>query len=311
MTSPSSLFTHLPLPSKSKPPTTLPPFLYGTAWKKDHTTPLVQTALQNTFTAIDTACQPRHYREDLVAAGIRQHLSSPNNKNKLTRSDIYIQTKYTSIGGQDPNNIPYNPKASLTEQVQQSVATSLRNFTVNNEQPYLDALILHSPMPTMGQTLEIWSALEQYVPDRIRHLGISNTDLQTLMALYDTARIKPSIVQNRFYADTKYDVAIRKFCGERGMAYQCFWTLSANPGLLRSEVVMDVARNLQIEPANALYCLVLGLGNTVVLNGTTSVEHMRGDWEGVRRVREFAEGDREGWEDVMRRFRGVIGERVD
>lgn len=166
-------------------------------------------------------------------------------------------------------------------------------------------------MPSMHETLEVWRTLEQYVPNKIRNLGISNTNLYTLMELYERASIKPSVVQNRFYTDTKYDIAVRRFCAERGMVYQSFWTLSANPQLLRSDIVQEVARNLRIEPTNALYCLVLGLGNTVILNGTKNEEHMRADWEAVSKVREFAEENRETWEDFMKSFRGIIGERLE
>ena len=50
----------------------VPRFLYGTAWKKGNTAELVTEALRAGFTGIDTACQPKHYREDLVGAGIRK-----------------------------------------------------------------------------------------------------------------------------------------------------------------------------------------------------------------------------------------------
>lgn len=305
----SSLFNHLTLSGRSL--TLLPPYIYGTAWKKDLTAPLVHQALANGFTAVDTACQPRHYREDLVGEGIRKFLASSSNTAKLKRSDLYIQTKFTSIHGQDPNNIPYNAKASLAEQVRQSIETSLRNFMISNdEEPYLDSLVLHSPMPSMHETLEVWAALESYVPNKIRNLGISNTNLYTLMELYERASVKPAVVQNRFYAATKYDIAVRKFCAERGIVYQSFWTLTANPQLLRSGVVQNVARNLQMEPANALYVLVLGLGNTVILNGTKTKEHMEGDWAAIAKVRKFAEKDGEKWAEVVRDFRRLIGEVV-
>ena len=50
----------------------IPRFVYGTAWKKERTTELVTEAIRNGFTGIDTACQPKHYREDLVGEGIRK-----------------------------------------------------------------------------------------------------------------------------------------------------------------------------------------------------------------------------------------------
>jgi len=32
------------------------------------------------------------------------------------RSDLFIQTKFTSVDGQDRNNIPYDPRAALEDQ---------------------------------------------------------------------------------------------------------------------------------------------------------------------------------------------------
>jgi hypothetical protein len=41
----------------------IPWIVYGTAWKKERTAGLVEQAVLAGFRAIDTACQPRHYRE--------------------------------------------------------------------------------------------------------------------------------------------------------------------------------------------------------------------------------------------------------
>ena len=41
----------------------MPRLIYGTAWKKEATTPLVVTAVLAGFRGIDTACQPKHYHE--------------------------------------------------------------------------------------------------------------------------------------------------------------------------------------------------------------------------------------------------------
>ena len=42
----------------------------GTAWKKERTVELVIAAVRSGFRAIDTACQPKHYREDLVGEAL-------------------------------------------------------------------------------------------------------------------------------------------------------------------------------------------------------------------------------------------------
>ena len=42
------------------------PLLYGSAWKEDQTAMNVVDAVLAGFRGVDTACQPQHYREDLV-----------------------------------------------------------------------------------------------------------------------------------------------------------------------------------------------------------------------------------------------------
>lgn len=64
----------------------IPVFLYGTAWKKDRTADLVYQALSNGFTGVDTAAQPKHYREDLVGEGIRRAIS----EGKVKRENLYV-----------------------------------------------------------------------------------------------------------------------------------------------------------------------------------------------------------------------------
>jgi diketogulonate reductase-like aldo/keto reductase len=71
-----------------------------------------------------------------------------------------------------------------------------------------------------------------------RSLGISNTyDIRVLRQLFSEARVKPTVLQNRFYADSGYDEEIRQFCAENGIAYQSFWTLTANPHILKTYFV--------------------------------------------------------------------------
>src|ERR1700685_3899683 len=131
----------------------VPRIIYGTAWKKAATENLVSLAIQNGFRGIDTACQPKHYEEARVGAGVAASMSKG-----LTRPDLYLQTKFTSLSGQDPNRIPYDPKAPLPDQVAESIAASLKNLQTD----YLDCVLLHSPMPTMALTLSVWSTLESY-----------------------------------------------------------------------------------------------------------------------------------------------------
>jgi diketogulonate reductase-like aldo/keto reductase len=240
--------------------------LYGTAWKKQRTESLVSEALASGFRGIDTACQPKHYNE----AGVGDAVAA----SALDRAQLYLQTKFTSLGGQDPNRIPYDPDAPLAEQVAQSVEVSLRNLQTN----YLDCLVLHSPMRKMQDTEEVWQAMQVSVASGVvRRLGISNCyDLSVLKQLQEWADIKPAVVQNRFYAETDFDVDIRAFCREHGIVYQSFWTLTANPHVLAHEQTMGLAAKYHVSPAQVLFRYLTEI-DVVPLSGTKSPVHMRED----------------------------------
>jgi diketogulonate reductase-like aldo/keto reductase len=195
----------------------------------------------------------------------------PARNGNLARADLYLQTKFTPVSGQDPAPIPYNPKAPLPDQVRQSFATSLRNLQTD----YLDGLLLHSPLPSARQTLEVWQAMESLVDLRsVRQLGISNCyRLEQLEALYDSARIKPAVVQNRFHADTGHDREIRAFCRQHRLIYQSFWTLTANPHILAHRAVTGLASKHRRTPAQILFRYLTQI-EVVPLTGTRTETHM-------------------------------------
>jgi hypothetical protein len=75
------------------PPTEMPTLIYGTAWKKDRSAELVYTALKAGFRAVDTAAQPKHYREDLVGDGVRKAIAEGIAK----REELYVSTSDSFI----------------------------------------------------------------------------------------------------------------------------------------------------------------------------------------------------------------------
>jgi diketogulonate reductase-like aldo/keto reductase len=246
-----------------------PRIIYGTAWKTTATERLVRTAIQQGFRGIDTACQPKHYSEAGVGAGVAACLSA-----ELTRADLYLQTKFTPPSGQDPMRIPYDPLAPLATQVAQSFAASLGNLQTD----YLDCLILHSPLGNAEQTMDVWRAIESLVDvGAVRQPGISNCyELGQLKALYNSARVKPAVVQNRFYAETGYDVEIRAFCKQQQIVYQSFWALTANPHILAHAAVTSLASKYGRTPEQILF-RYLTQSDVVPLTGTRSETHMRED----------------------------------
>jgi diketogulonate reductase-like aldo/keto reductase len=251
----------------------VPRILYGTAWKKSDTESLVRTAIRLGFRGIDTASQPRYYHEPGVGAGVAACLrNGPARDGNLARDDLYLQTKFTPLSGQDPASIPYDPKAPLAEQVRQSFAVSLRNLQTD----YLDGLLLHSPLASARQTLEAWQAMESLVDvGGVRQLGISNCYRpEQLEALCNSARIKPAVVQNRFHADSDYDREIRAFCRQHRLIYQSFWTLTANPHILAHGTVASLASKHRRTPAQILFRYLTQI-EVVPLTGTRTETHMR------------------------------------
>ncbi|HEX6994306.1 MAG TPA: aldo/keto reductase [Gammaproteobacteria bacterium] len=247
-----------------------PPILYGTAWKQERTQPLVERAIELGFRGVDTAAQPKHYDEAAVGRAIAALIA----RGVVARDALYVQTKFTPYPGQDPLRVPYDPKAPLAAQVAQSFASSLENLQTD----YVDSLVLHSPMRDAESLAEVWTAMEAIAEEgAARQLGISNCySLAYLEHLWSTAKIKPAVVQNRFYAATGYDVDVRSFCAEHGMVYQSFWTLTANAELLASPELLRPAARLGRTPAQILFRYLAHEG-VVPLTGTQSEAHMRED----------------------------------
>jgi diketogulonate reductase-like aldo/keto reductase len=211
------------------------------------------------------------FSEDLVG----QALIELQTKHNIPRKDLFIQTKFTGIRGQDQSKpLPYDPRAPMSEQVRQSFATSLKNLQTE----YIDSLVMHSPMQSHDLTMQVYREFETFVDEgRVKQLGISNLyDLSELKRLYADARHKPSVIQNRFHAETQFDSDIRQFCREKNIFYQSFWTLTANPHILSHSLVQRLAQERHGTPAQVFFRFLLDIGLTP-LTGTTDEKHMKED----------------------------------
>lgn len=247
----------------------MPKIIYGTAWKKERTSTLVEAALRSGFRGVDTACQPKHYSESLVGEALlnMQHEG-------IKREDIFIQTKFTPIDGQDPQETPYDPNATLSEQVRQSFTVSKQNLHTH----YIDSLVLHSPYNRFEDLMEVWHTMESFVQKgEVGQLGISNCySLEVLQYLYDESQIKPAILQNRFHAKADYDKEIRQWCDRHNVIYQSFWSLTANPKIVLGETLDVISRKYQKSPAEIWFAF-LRENRIIPLVGTSSSQHMSED----------------------------------
>ena len=253
-------YNHVPIPS----------WMYGTAWKKEATTRLVQLAVETGFTAIDTANQLIHYEEALVGEALLALAGRG-----IKRESLFLQTKFTPANGQD-HRTPYDVKADLTTQVKQSFDSSLAHLHTD----YLDSYVLHGPYVRHGlgaADWEVWAAIEGlYESGKTKMIGVSNVSAEQLALLCERARHKPMVVQNRCYAALGWDRDVREICRAHGLIYQGFSLLTANRGVLVEPEVRAIARRFQTGVAQVIFRFAMQIG-MLPLTGTTNPQHMKED----------------------------------
>ena len=249
---------------------TIPPFMYGTAWKKGATSGLVQSAVSSGFTAIDTANQLIHYNEALVGEALLAL-----DKQGIKRESLFLQTKFTSVNGQD-HRTPYDASADITTQVRQSFDSSLSHLHTD----YVDSYVLHGPYSRGGlgeEDWEVWAAFEGiYQSQRTKIIGISNVDARQLALLCEKAATKPMVVQNRCFAALGWDKEVREICKAHHIIYQGFSLLTANPEVLWQPEIGEMARRLGTGPVQVIFRFAVQIG-ILPLTGTTNEQHMKED----------------------------------
>ena len=248
----------------------VPSFMYGTAWKKDATTQLVQQAVAAGFTAIDTANQLIHYQEALVGEALLALATQGTPRERL-----FVQTKFTPVNGQD-HRTPYDAQADLTTQVKQSFDSSLAHLHTD----YLDSYVLHGPYARRGLSdadWEVWGAIENlYAAGTTRMIGISNVSADQLRLLCERATHKPMVVQNRCYAALGWDRDVREICRAHGIIYQGFSLLTANRDIFSDPDVRTMAAKYGMGLAQLVFRFAMQMG-MLPLTGTTNQQHMAED----------------------------------
>jgi diketogulonate reductase-like aldo/keto reductase len=252
-------------------PAPVPEFLYGTAWKEDRTPALTELALRMGFRGIDTANQRRHYFE----AGVGQGLAAAYRAGIVTRADLFLQTKFTYQGGQD-HRLPYDPRADLSTQVAQSMASSLEHLGTD----HVDSYVLHGPASGYGWSdddAEVWAAMvKERAAGRTRLLGVSNVSLRHLQQMAASGAEAPGFVQNRCFARLGWDRDVRALCRDRKIVYQGFSLLTANPEVLGHPLVATIAARNKATRAQVVFRFAQAVG-MLPLTGTTDAEHMQQD----------------------------------
>ena len=246
----------------------IPNFMYGTAWKKEDTDRYVQAAVQSGFRAIDTANQLIHYHEAQVGEALLA-LSSQG----ITRDQLFLQTKFTPVSGQD-HRTPYDPMAPVGEQLVQSFESSLEHLHTD----YIDSYVLHGPYGRWEleqEDWDVWTALENlYQAGRAKMIGVSNVQAIQLQLLCELANVKPMVVQNRCYAALGWDQAVREICRDHDVVYQGFSLLTANRGVLHDPEVGAIAKRCNTGPAQVIFRFAQQV-SMLPITGTTNTQRMK------------------------------------
>jgi len=249
----------------------IPIFLYGTAWKEERTAALTELAIRSGFRGIDTANQRKHYFEE----GVGQALAAVYRAGVVQRNDLFLQTKFTYLRGQD-QRLPYDPNAPLSKQVEQSFSSSCQHLDTD----HIDSFVLHGPSSNyewVEADAEVWEAMRrERDAGRTRLLGVSNVGIWHLQQMEASACELPAFVQNRCFASTGWDREVRQFCSNREITYQGFSLLTANRELWRDAEFEALAATFEATPAQIIFSFARAVG-MLPLTGTSDEQHMRQD----------------------------------
>jgi diketogulonate reductase-like aldo/keto reductase len=145
---------------------------------------------------------------------------------------------------------------------------------------HVDSYVLHGPASGHGWSgadAEVWAAMvEQRDVGRTRLLGVSNVSLRHLETMAAAGVELPRFVQNRCFARLGWDREVRAFCAERGIVYQGFSLLTANPEVLRHPLIGGIAARLGATPAQVVFRFAQAVG-MLPLTGTSDADHMKQD----------------------------------
>jgi alcohol dehydrogenase (NADP+) len=225
-------------------------------------------ALEAGFRHFD--CAERYRNESEVGEALEAGLLAEG----ITRKDIFITTKLWNT-----NHRPGRVEAAFEG--------SLKRLRIN----YLDLYLIHTPFAFQpgedqdprdengnviydkGVTLsDTWRAMEDLVDGgKCRAVGLSDITLDTLVPLYESARIKPTVVQVESHPYLP-ETELLEFCKEKGIVFLAFAPLGhgMRPGPLEDPVVLAIAERVGKTPAQVLLAWALQRGTALLTTPRTA-----------------------------------------
>jgi alcohol dehydrogenase (NADP+) len=222
-----------------------------------------RNALEAGFRHID--CAERYRNEREVGEALQAGLAAQG----IAREDIFVTTKLW--------NTNHRP-----ERVQPAFEASLDRLRLN----YLDLYLVHTPFafqPGEEQDprdengnvlydydvtlLDTWRAMESLVDHgRCRAIGLSDLTLDGLSPIYESARIKPAVVQVESHPYLP-QTELLEFCKEKGIVFLAGAPLghAMKPGPLEDPVILAIAARVGRTPAQVLLAWAAQRGTALLV----------------------------------------------
>jgi alcohol dehydrogenase (NADP+) len=219
-------------------------------------------ALEAGFRHFD--CAERYRNEPQVGEALQAGLAAGS----IPREDIFVTTKLW--------NSNHRP-----ERVEPAFLASLDRLQLN----YLDLYLIHTPFAFQpgdeqdprdqngniiydrGVTLlDTWRAMESLVDHgKCRAIGLSDVGLKELLPIYESARIKPAVVQVESHPYLP-ETELLEFCKEKGIVFLAFAPLGhgMKPGLLEDPVITAIAARVGETPAQVLLAWAVQRGTALL-----------------------------------------------
>jgi len=215
-------------------------------------------------------CAERYRNEREVGEALQAGLTAGG----ISRQDIFVTTKLW--------NTNHRP-----ERVGPAFEASLERLGLND----LDLYLIHTPFAFQpgdeqdprdqngnviydrGVTLiETWGAMESLVDrGRCRAIGLSDISLDGLVALYESARIKPAVVQVEAHPYLP-ETELLEFCKEKGIVFLAFAPLGhgIRPGPLEDPVISAIAAKVGKTLAQVLLAWAVQRGTALLTTPRTA-----------------------------------------
>ena len=219
-------------------------------------------ALQAGFRHFD--CAERYGNEREVGGALQAGLAAEN----IAREEIFVTTKLW--------NSNHRP-----DRVEPAFEASLDRLRLK----YLDLYLIHTPFAFQpgddhdprdqdgnvvydrGVTLhDTWKAMEDLVDKgKCRAIGLSDITLESLKPIYESARIKPAVVQVESHPYLP-ETELLEYCKQRGIVFLAFAPLGhgMKPGLLEDPVISAIAARVGKAPAQVLLAWAVQRGTALL-----------------------------------------------